>query len=865
MQKSWYLGTGAALSLLTVSQPALAQSDGTQDTNDIVVTARRVEERLQDVPISITVFNQQQLTNRNVVSAGDIATYTPSLSASSRFGGENTSFAIRGFVQDNGTSPSVAVYFADVTALRAAGGTTLGNGAGPGAFFDLQNLQVLKGAQGTLFGRNTTGGAVLLVPQKPTGKFEGYVETSVGNYDMRRVQAVLNIPVMDTLRIRVGFDRQTRDGYLNNYSGIGPSDFADTDYWAARFSAVADLTPNLENYFIGTYSNSDTNGFLPQIFTCAPGLLAVPGTASAAERASAATKTYLANLACNQVARNKARGDYYGVENSTPSPRQHVQQFQLINTTTWHATDHLTIKNIASYGELRVFFRSSVYGENLIIPAGDGANAGRSIIVSQTSPGPGQNSAAQSTFSEELQFQGDGFGNKLKWQGGFYTELSEPLGFSGSVSANTALCTTTNNYECTDTGIPAASSGGATIRSNDIMRLNKQRFENYGIYGQVTYDFTDKLSATGGLRYTWDSTTAITRQVAYPLPLANPSTPAGVCLTGPNAGKTPPPFFTDAQCEQTFHIARSRPTWLVDIDFKPTDDILLYAKYTRGYRAGGIKTDGGAAFALFEPEKVDTYEAGIKTSWRGPVRGTFNVTGFYSDFSDQQLASRLDPRPDGPAAGTSPNQVIASVGQSRIYGAEVEASVTPFKGLTIDGSYAYLNTKLKSISASAGDSAIYFPPIPSGTAVGYPLGLAPKNKYTVTASYTLPLDEDIGKVSIAATYSHSDSMLTTAGYIIPITAATATAPNPPTPINGNLVSGLAPIPNYGVIPAVGLLNVNVNWTSVGGGAIDLGFFMTNVTNQKYVTSVNGGIGAFGYDAHTLGEPRMYGFRAKVRF
>src|ERR1700740_2662321 len=126
-----------------LATPAMAQSG---DSADIIVTARRVEERLQDVPISITVFNQQQLADRNVVNSQDLATYTPSLSVNSNFGSENTSFAIRGFVQDIGTAPSVGVYFADVVAPRGATtGTVAGDGAGPGSFFDLQNVQVLKG------------------------------------------------------------------------------------------------------------------------------------------------------------------------------------------------------------------------------------------------------------------------------------------------------------------------------------------------------------------------------------------------------------------------------------------------------------------------------------------------------------------------------------------------------------------------------------------------------------------------------------------------------------------------------------------------------------------------------------------------
>jgi hypothetical protein len=139
-------------------------------------TARRVEERLQDVPISITVFNQQQISNRNIVAPEDLALYTPSLSTNGVTGRENTSYSIRGFTQEINTSPSVAVYFADVVAPRGGSGVPQGDGAGPGSFYDLQNVQVLKGPQGTLFGRNTTGGAVLLVPQKPTSKFGGYIE-----------------------------------------------------------------------------------------------------------------------------------------------------------------------------------------------------------------------------------------------------------------------------------------------------------------------------------------------------------------------------------------------------------------------------------------------------------------------------------------------------------------------------------------------------------------------------------------------------------------------------------------------------------------------------------------------------------------
>ncbi len=224
---------GVALTAAAMATPALAQaadngasadvSDNAANARDnanvgdIVVTARRVEERLQDVPISISVMTQDQLSNRNVVDSADLARYTPSLSANTNFGADNTTFALRGFVQDIGSAPSVGTYFADVVSPRGGFlGFPVGDGAGPGSFFDLQNVQVLKGPQGTLQGRNTTGGAVLLVPQKPTHKFEGYVNGGIGNYGMRDIQGVINVPFGDTFRMRLGIDHMTRDGYLRN-------------------------------------------------------------------------------------------------------------------------------------------------------------------------------------------------------------------------------------------------------------------------------------------------------------------------------------------------------------------------------------------------------------------------------------------------------------------------------------------------------------------------------------------------------------------------------------------------------------------------------------------------------------------------
>ena len=376
----------------------------------------------------------------------------------------------------------------------------------------------------------------------------------------------------------------------------------------------------------------------------------------------------------------------------------------------------------------------------------------------------------------------------MNWQAGLYTEQSEPIGFTGSSSVSSGVCPTNASDSSVCYSNRSPTLGGTAIINE---RLNSQRFQNYGVFGQGTYKLTDELSLTAGARYTWDSTTAVTRQAVYLLPAVSGGTQIRLCQTGVAAN----------QCQAKFHIESDAPTWLIGLDYKPTQDVLLYGKYTRGYRAGGLKVDGGPVFNTFKPEKVDSYEVGLKTSINGPVRATFNVAGFYSKFLSQQLAARLDPTPANP--NQQPPQTIASGARSRVYGVEVEASVTPFTGFTVDANYAYLNTKLTSVAPVDGSSTLYFPPVPTGTAVGYPLGYAPKNKYSITASYTLPLDESIGKISFGGTFSHSDSQLTAIAYVIPVAVN-----NPAIPANF--------VGNPGRIPGIDLVNANVSWSGVAG-------------------------------------------------
>jgi iron complex outermembrane recepter protein len=824
-----------------------APSQAPDDLNEIIVTARRVEERLQDVPISITVFNQQQLSNRNVVNAGDLAAYTPSLSSNSNFGQENSSFAIRGFVQDAGTQPSVAVYFADVVALRApTQGTQAGDGAGPGSFFDLQNVQVLKGPQGTLFGRNTTGGAVLFVPQKPTADLGGYVEVSAGNYNMNGVQAAFNAPLNDNVRFRVALDHQERKGYLNNISGIGPEDYNNVDYTAVRASMVVDVTANIENYTIASFSRSDTNGSVQKLIAC--------NTAGSNPTSPAAIGAGIANFfgvfSCGQLASEAARGaGFYDVEAAMTNPESVIQQWQLINTSTWTPSDTLKVKNIFSYGQYKDVQDSPLFGTNY--QASEISQPYPSIFFrgipnsfSSINAIPGGDSADQSTYTEELQVQGDAADSRLTYTAGVYFEWSDPLAVVGNQSPELATCTNLGTFSCIDQLGSAFTALGGFVNPTHIGAVNYTAGETWyrdkGIYAQSTYSVTDKLKLTGGLRGTWDDQTSTATRTTTQFDVLPP-------YTGANTTVCTDPLEVPT-CFQRLQRKSSAPTWLIDLDYKITEDVMAYGKYARGYRAGGVFSNAPEDHRTFAPEKVDSYEGGIKTSFAEPVHGLFNAAIFYNNFTNQQLQLGYDPGIiNGNLAPVSPTTAIINAGKSRIYGAEIELQARPVEGLTFDINYTYLNATLQSVQSVATTDPNYVAGIAQMNK-GDPLALSPKNKYTAEADYTLPLPASIGHVILGVTFTHADKQLTDYDYLSPATTA--------------LFSGA----NFSYIPATNLLNLNLAWNSIAGSPLDVSFFATNVTQQHYYAFIPGlGSAQLGLETAVLGEPRFWGARIKYHF
>jgi iron complex outermembrane receptor protein len=835
---------------------AAAAAEADEDIITVIGLNRTVQDA-QDVAISVTVFNQEQLTKRNITIATDLATYTPSLSVNERYGPEKASFSLRGFNQDQSTAPTVGVYFAEVVGVRAQGGTTSGNTVGAGAFMDLENVQVLKGPQGTLFGRNTTGGAILLTPKKPTDEIEGYIEGTYGNYDQIRVQGAINVPLSDTFKVRIAAETNKRDGYMKNVSGVGPKDYNDRNYFAGRVTLLAELTPTLTNTTIFHYSRSNTNGYAARIVGCDDGTF--PGSRITL---NSGTGGVIAASCLDQLARQNARGDnLYTVESSNQNPFLKLTQWQVINTTEWEASDTVTVKNIMSYGEFTEYANFDLYSSNFTTSARNGgfnpstvspflpdinlpAGIPYQYIVLDTA-GPGIGNSAESTFTEELQVQFNSADGKFSGVVGGYLEFARPMGFNGGRTGIYLNCGRPQLLSCENPLIFGSISESST----------KLAFDNHGIFAQGTYNFTEALSLTAGIRYTMDKISGLTQGTRASL-----TTRAGSFLdplTGVSILRSCTDSFRHSGvavqedrsvCNTRLVNKSNKPTWLINVDYKVTPDMLAYAKYARGYRQGGINfTNPGVE--LWGPESLDTYEIGLKTSFRGAVNGWFNIAGFYNSLSDLQVFAGLLSDTPGVAGGAA----ILNAGKAESYGIEIDTSLSFFdNAFRIDGGYTYLDTKVKSVEAGAnkGDGSrlgqllvgtpfgAVFPTVSAGS----PFTLSPKHKLTMTATYTLPVDESVGKVSLAATWVHTGKQIS----------------------NGSVPQTINGIP-LGTIPAYDLINLNLDWKGIAGSPVDAALFVTNLTKKVYPVNTGGGWNSSGIGDWLLGVPRMYGMRLRINF
>lgn len=669
---------------------------------DIVVTARRRDERLQDVPVSVVAFSPATLERSTVLTIADIRTISPGLTFSSEGGKDNTAVTLRGIGQipTGEVTPGVVTYFANVPMA------SLGSNV---PTYDIGSIQVLKGPQGTLFGRNTLGGAVLITPQGPRQDLGGYVQGTYGNFDYREVQGALNVPVIpDVLAVRVAGQIRRSDPLI--YSINGGTGFNNIHQDSARASIL--FTPNdwLKNTTVVDYFKareyasgyhllrqnfSFTNLFAPALGPVAGGL--VGGSLDAQ------TQGYLA----------LQKQNFYGsFTDNSGSGRANRRAFGISNDTSASFGD-FTLRNIFGFRKNR--------SDQLINTAALGPTALPGALFSSPVDVPFTVFHASALIqrqylTDEVQFLGN-FDRFNFIVGGFYSH-DTPDGPSGST------------FEAFVTPGTPASVVTANVRNT-----------NYAVFGQVTYKLTDSVTVNAGARYSWDRVSACGGAI-------------GTSYVSDDACRTVAALGL-ADGVGVVTNKGSDPSWTFGIDWKATPDLLLYAVTRRGYRGVNINTplfetpfttggtDPACGFGSGQcvdlrplqktgEERLTDFEIGEKLNFNvAGASGRLNTAVYYSKYKNalQFLNAQAIVPSSAPDNPTNASFGVNAADLS-IFGIEVDAAVSPTRDLTVTFNGAYTHIKVDKVT---------LPPV-----AGISFTAADVNRYspsfsgTVGVSWTLP-------------------------------------------------------------------------------------------------------------------------------
>lgn len=625
-----------------------APQERAANLGDIVVTARRSAETLQDVPVAVTALGGDFIERQNISSAADVPQFAPNLTVEQQPSSLSAATVyIRGIGNQEPSAVSeqgVGIYLDGVYLARAAGAVF--------DLIDLERIEVLRGPQGTLFGRNTIGGALQLISKKPADTMGVTAKAGFGRFNEWYARARLDAGyiVGDVIKASISAQHRESNGYVDNLltpSSQDPGalkansiavglegDFGDVtvnynfDYddrkGTPAFFQIVAATPLAQNY----YSQSPSYGGAPFLIN--------PVRQGTGQQAGFIDRS----------------GDFrYG-------SKTRVQGHGL--TISYEAIPELTIKSITGY---RKFFQDTIL--NL---SGNGALRGpvvdftspTLVSVQQVTPYNGNNAPQkQWQFSQELQALGKvGDISYLLGMYYFYEKASEfnrqALTLVMPVSALTSIGIPQSAVD----GISALNPGLSTVgvNANPVQAFGGTS-QSMAVFGQASWKpaaLEDKLEVTLGGRYTADDKTAY--------------------LAG------------DVSPVQRGRASFNNFSWLGSVSYDVVEDVMIYGRVSTGYRSGGINPRA-SVINSFDPEKATAYEAGIKSQFLDN-RLRLNLAGYITNYDDLQVQQFAA----GSGGATS---LIVNAGKVRLSGFEAELTALPFPGFQLDGSVGYVKTKYK--------------------------------------------------------------------------------------------------------------------------------------------------------------------------
>jgi outer membrane receptor protein involved in Fe transport len=686
--------------------PPAAESEG--EIQQIVVTAQRREQALQDVPIAVTAFTGETLNERRIDDALDVQFNTPNLVY---VGNERP--ALRG-VGNNAISST------------AENGTPIfTNGAYIGAraeneYYDLERIEILRGPQGTLFGRNTTGGAINIITQRPKRDFGGEVFAEYGNFDSIRLKGALNLPINEAIQTRVAGYYLKRDGYTENlFTGRG---IDSRDQFGLRSSTRLVLGPDTQaNFMIQYYRENSSRSRENKRLCKAIPVLGCSPTELGFDSPNAQATVFQRLLALVGTGSGifPPGGNIYAGAVNPPNLRQVSADYdptffgkELLGTLELsHDFGGVTLTSLTGFArgetEANTDYDNAALPFRFLRPITYRLDSDTIITTDQL------------RTSDSFKGRGRGFTQELRLS----SDFEGPFNFTAGLfylhqksSASFEIFHPALELAAIAFGLPVASR-------NFINETPRAKTESRAIFGETYIDLGEATRLTFGLRYTEDEKAIRTRTI----------------LLSP-----PGPFVV---AERSY----SRVTGRAAIDHEirhGSGQTRLYASAARGYKAGGLNP-GNSNTPEFAPESLDAFEIGAKNDLFGR-KVQANLAAFYYDYNDLQLGQRV--------AGTA----ITSNGDARVWGLEGEFLFIPVPRLQLNANASYLNTKIGSFVTVDAANPAQFDPSTGGTPVNTPqvpvnlrgkeLPYAPNYKLNVGAQYTMPLGSSGWSATVRGDY-----------------------------------------------------------------------------------------------------------------
>jgi iron complex outermembrane receptor protein len=673
--------------------------DGLQE---IVVTARRREENVQSVPVSISAFSSQVLAERNVREVQDLNVIVPGFRFAGEGGKNITNVTLRGLSKvplGEGIS-AVVTYFGNVP--LSGEGTNIPT-------FDVSSIQVLKGPQGTLFGRNTLGGAIIVTPAAPSYQLGGYAQSSFGSFDYRSFEGALSIPIVtDKMAVRVAGQSRRQDGWIRNLSG-GP-DFNDLHDDSIRVSLLIEPFDGVRSLTI--YDRLKADEGAAGFYFLRHNANVIPGLSGLFDQQ---IDEYLAG--------QRAAGFYTAYSDLSDAGSGRADRtLQGVSNDTSVTLGSVTLRNIFGYRKL--------FNEQLVLTGGTGP---------LTTPFGGftlfqaQRLIDRQFLTEEFQALGTAFDKRLNWIVGAFYSNDKSNGPEGS------------NFKAFTFG---ASPG--TFVTSHVDNKSTAIFAQGGL--DLSDWVADGLTLNAGLRYTWDRVAA-----------CGGGTVAGYATTSECEAQA---ALELPDGVGALSVKGSRPSWTLGFDYKLDPSLLLYITSRRGYRGvnvntplfetpyttGGIvvpPTLGGSGctgagnvcpdlrpFQTIGEETVTDVEIGAKSDWTlGSVDGRLNVAAYYSKYKNAlQFFNVLGTGIYSSAPDLPTNQAVAiNAADETIKGIEFDLTLMPTPDLTLTFNGAYTDAQVDRLAApqlaglflDKGDVNLPSPKFSGTVGFGWTLPIAP--------------------------------------------------------------------------------------------------------------------------------------------